>query len=177
MIIFAILIRILWFLQTLVFYSLSSSCLTHLLINALGPRWGMGRVCLFSCCPTGSTSVLCTECTHLISSFVPNPSPSSLSKFFFNWGLLGCTPEIFISNGVWPKDLQNISEAAIYEGLQGLHGVFRHSPGFWAVKKNCFHIWVEDFSFSLSADEIQWTPDACCCSGFEMRSFLCKCEQ
>ena len=42
--------------------------------------------------------------------------------------------------------------------LHGLHGVFGHLQGFWAIEKNCFHIWVEDFDFGLSADEI-WTPD------------------
>ena len=64
------------------------------------------------------------------SQDVPNPSPSPLSNFFFKRNLLGCIPEVFISNGVWPIDLQNVPEAMIYKCLQGLLGVFGHSPGF-----------------------------------------------
>ena len=63
------------------------------------------------------------------SQDVPNPSPSRLSNFFFDRILLCCTPEVFISNSVWPIDLQIVPKAMIYECLLGLHGVFGHSPG------------------------------------------------
>ena len=44
------------------------------------------------------------------SQDVPNSSLSRLSNFFFDRIMLGCTPEVFISNGVWPVDLQNVPE-------------------------------------------------------------------
>ena len=113
-------------------------------------------VFLFSYCPAGSTSVLDAECTCHVSGCAQSIAISS--NFFFDRILFGCAPEIFISNSVWPIDFQNVPKAAIYECLQGLHGVFSHLPGFWATEKNCFHIWVKDFDFGLSADEI-WMPD------------------
>ena len=61
-----------------------------------------------------------------------------------HWVLVGCPPQLIVSDDVWPEDPEDGSEAAIDEGLHSFHVGLSGAPGFRAVQQDCFHIGVED---------------------------------
>ena len=72
----------------------------------------------------------------------PAPFPLLDGHLYF---FLACTcPEIFISDPVFPSDVEDVSEALVHKGLESVYRSPGCSPCLAGIQEGGLHIRVED---------------------------------